>query len=513
MAPRGLPRGWVFWHPRPMSFRTQFWRLLRSRHFYLCLAPVFAILAIMGIYWHVNARGQAKLNATLERMRNMGIPLTEAELNATLPKNRHELLDDTMFSHLAEADASCQAIFATWGSDAVDPGGRHYRAIFARLGLPHPGDWSRCLSEGQNRPAGDLRLLYRSTPPHQDEKALADHLLTAVQPTRLKLQPVIDVVNSPDHPLLFQDTDAGTRARYMTFGAGRFLTFHGLLLAKSGDLDRAIREFQTVARLVSKSQQPPYRSTQSGCRLLACLNSTTPSLIGAVRDHPHHLERMEEALRPIDTLQPAIRAEEIRLGDWCGRISGQRTATTVAASRMNWRSDLLSWGEWKRKLGEWWWQIRPVGVTKADLAHDVDSLLPLLRRLPGASPYDIASFAEVEDFVFRTDPRTHVFYSGYDDHSIPAALGYDMDSLLQLRFARLSIAAELHRHRTGAYPGRIEELFSPPLASPFTGNPVRMIVAGNGRLRFEADCAGFLPDGTILFHGALPAILEYPPQR
>lgn len=471
------------------------WRILRSKrvHRLLVIAPFAAIVGVVVFYWGVNAWGQSKLDATCEQMREQGIPLTEAERGALLQENQNQLQNRTAFAGLTQSDTNV-------------------REVFSAPGLPHLGDWRTCFGGTTAYPAGDLRLLFRPPPTQESQRALADQLLTKIEPTIAKFEPVIEMINDPGHPVLFEDTEEWGPEHKMTFGVAHILIFHSFLLAKSGDLERGIGEFQTVAQLIEKWQRPPFTYTDSSYRLLAELNHTTPFLVHAVRDDPQHLQAMEDALTVLDTLDPAVRAEEFRLGKCCERFSHQVTATNLAASEMDWSvewADRL--GDWRKRLSDWWWQVQPAGFTKANLSRDVDSLLPVLGRTEIPSNAWL-NYAALSDFTPKTDPRTRTFYSGYSDNSIPAQIGFPLWSLLKLRFHRLAITAELYRHRIGSYPSSIEGLLPEPVVSPFTGDPVRMALLTDGRLQFEAVGASFFPDGTLHFDPTTPITFEYPPK-
>ena len=88
------------------------WRLLRSKRFdrFLILIPFSTILGIVIFHWGVNAWGQAKLDATRERMRGLGIPLTEAEREAFLPNEWNDYQGRTAFVGITENETNDRRI-------------------------------------------------------------------------------------------------------------------------------------------------------------------------------------------------------------------------------------------------------------------------------------------------------------------------------------------------------------------------------------------------------------------
>jgi hypothetical protein len=179
-------------------------------------------------------------------------------------------------------------------------------------------------------------------------------------------------------------------------------------------------------------------------------------------------------------------------------------------AELPWSGD---WEEWRAILDRLRWESQPAGFQKARLSDDINSLMPLLRGLPGRSNPHTSTFSDLAAYRFRIDPRNSAFViNWYDGCTFIDRLGGRMSTLLHLRFHRLAIAAELHRHETGSYPDRIEHLTIKPLISPFDGEPIQVKMLPDGRMRFEAVGASLLPDGTLHFDPTTPITFEYPPK-
>ncbi len=470
------------------------WRLIRSKrvHRFLAIAPFVAVVGVVVFYWGVNRWGQGKIDATLEQLRGMNIPM-----QPDLPSPEDGLVE-------VQKRSFREAL------RIIHPG-----KVFIAMGFRRPA-YSEYVNGTSPNPFADLRGAMIRPEPGLTQKLLAENLVSKLQTQRRKVDELMadwgllnpSVSTSDNHP---------NYAAQIAGWSGNFLIFHSSLLAESGDSDGAVRDFILAIHLVDVWQDPtPYWWWVDDTVLQRAVEGL-PLLIANLRSNPRQLGKLDSALASVDSVLPYLQAEECRLHRLCHTYAEDEHITnqpiSVGLSDLTWGD---GWGKRRATLADWWWEAKPIGYRQANLAEDVESLVPILRGLPEAADPHFFTFADLKSYKFHIDPRTHAFSSPWSDNwddwtYIQDGLGLSMLRILHLRFHRLSIAAELHRHKTGTYPESIEALTIDPLISPFDGEPIQLRRLPDERLQFKAVGATLLPDGTLHFDPETPITFDYPP--
>ncbi|MCH7224757.1 hypothetical protein [Haloferula sp. A504] len=466
--------------------------MIRSKrvHRFLAIAPFVAVVGVVVFYWGVNRWGQAKIDATCERLQKSGIPLALKQPTA------QPTISDTALRFYKDARAT------------VFP-----RTVFETGGLTHPTAWNDFITGTSSHPPGDLRIMIASPGYDQTEEMLAEQILDSLRTTREAADSIIEAIRLPEATV-----GRGVREQRLVLETahytGWFSLIHSILLMKAGDLDGAVRDFQLTIQIGLTWQSPYLPNRSVGEWLVHEANRVTPFLIEAARERPKHLQKLDQSLASVDSILPTLRAEQMRLHHLCKTCS---ELDGITNDTLRYSFEDLPWAgnssDWRQLVREYWWQTQPIGYRKANLAKDIDSLIPIIQGLPEVATPNTTTFADLDSYEFHSDPRTNSFAASAGAWQwIPDSVGHKMVTLLNLRFHRLSIAAELHRHRTGSYPETIHQLMPKPLISPFDGEPIRLAPLPDGRLRFEAAGATLLPDGTLHFDPTTPITFDYPPK-
>lgn len=453
-----------------MRLPKPIWKILRSKrlHRALMVAPFALILGLTCWYWQVNRWGDAKLEKTRARLEGLGIQTTEGAIQTCPSLLKHpEVL-------------------------RLSPTGCDPFEILKLAGVPNP-DWLDFLSGNHAHPRGDLRILDPKAAGGNEDEALARRLLDELDTTDRTIQPVVDAMADPTIILDSGEDKLPQISQWSVIrGVCNYLALRSTIRAKAGRLDAAIDDFSTVADFARKWQDQSENSLHS-VMLYSALRSLTeaaPILVEAVCEQPEHLQTIDRQLASIDRIEPILHGIEADMGYWFLHFfNDHRSATTLSASDMSWTFDWGdSWDDWKLTLGDWWWQLRPVGHFKAELSDTIEHYLDHLTRTPSGALRREIKMADVKSCRDQLD-RAHPLnrHTGFAIHT--NIIGGCTPIHLQLHATRWVIACERYRIQHGSYPRHLDELtpdiLSRPLESPVRDEPMTMTRSPNGRLTFE----------------------------
>lgn len=467
------------------------WRLIRSKRFhrFLLIAPFVAIVGVAVFYWGVNQWGQAKLDATREKMRELGIPTSLDELKEASPDGTRSLAEHPLLSAWLDSESGPPTLPVS-----QTLAGRKPDIYLYGSGAP---DF-----------VGDLRALFAAADDDATDGTVAALLLSEFQSDFIQLDRAFDAVEDPSYHLPFLLNRKEETALEILTRLAHTQTLRACLHAEAGNMEAMLHHLGVLFRLIERWQAYPtiFHYHVERDKFIDARLQVLPIILECAREHPAALGEIDKMLSSADHAQPLLRSLETDLGIlFLDRASDLETATTLSWEQMDWRFEWRQdWSEWKKNLREWWWQVRPAGFTRTDIARFIDLHLEQVTRSPEGS---LKNRLEWGDPRFREGFSNDISHSQFlFVYSLSGSLDAYFPTFLNLRFARLAIACERHHRETGSFPESAASL-SPtwlpePLVSPFTGEPIRLSVTPDGRLRFEGDGRD----------SAKPFRYEYPPE-
>lgn len=451
------------------------WRLLRSKRFhrFLIIAPFALLLGAAALYWGINEWGSSELEASRARLEVLGVSTTTRQADNPATSAQSSILELPELVSLGSYDSNPDV-------------------LLAKAGATHADCWDFFTGDGPLLP-GEMRIFFPKAPPDTTDVTLAKQLLGQLATAGLKLQAPIEAMNDPSFrvgssldPPPFDEFQTLSNTAY-------YLAIRSVLHAKAGDISTAIDDFTVLTNFALRWQDEPGDSLHM-IRLYGLLSSighAAPILVEAAAiESPAALDELDEALASIDRLDPLLRSTEFDLSLWFHEFfNDHHSATTLPASEMHWGFDWDDdWKQWCQTLDDWWWQVRPVGLFKAEMSKAIDYHLTHFSRTPSGALRDRPTLEDALSYErFLESMGSFGSDTGFFMH--PNVLKGAIPEHIKFHFTRLAIACERYRAVNGEFPksldGLVPNVLLEPIHSPVLEGPVTMGRTPEGRLYFE----------------------------
>ncbi|MBK1827337.1 hypothetical protein [Haloferula rosea] len=460
-----------------MRLPKPIWRILRSKRFHraLIVSPFILILGLTCWYWQVNRWGNAKLEHSRARLEEFGIPTTNRAVDAYYSTSGACLL--THPDVLALTPTECDPFH-----------------VLSKAGFTDP-DWWGFFSGDATHPPGDLRFLDPAATDGELSPERAGEILARFTSTDQSIQGIVEAMAEPSLVIDSTTPDHMPHSQWAVVrNLNNYLLLRSVLRAKAGNLDAALADFKAVVDFTGRWQDQSHSAMDSVMLygVIPYLADTALILVGHSQNQRHILDTVDEGMHSIDRVDNLLRGVEFEMGFWFYHLfNGHQSATTLPASDMDWDFNWDdSWKRWQSTLDDWWWQIRPVGYLKAQMAEAIDLHLDPLTRTPSGTLRTHITQADVLDFeaqLQRTGSLSR--HTGIQIHAniIEAAI----QNHVQIHFIRLAIACERYREAHGRFPETLDQLvpgiLPRPLESPVMDHPMEMTPSPDGDLIFTAE--------------------------
>jgi hypothetical protein len=452
------------------------WRLVHSRKFWGMLIGT-PVLGLVLFYAIANAWGARKLEQTRKELSAKGYALTWKEVmkSGVAPEDdllRHEVMAEKPYDLEAELMAK--------GYDST------------RL-----GKWIPIPSVGIRFSAATVCGLPAS------EEANAIHRLTAdlvsMEPTASEIKAAVRASKGIGWTVSGRPPCPKDPSLPAVSWMNRFLLRRAVLRAASGETGEAMDDLRVNAEYLKllRSEPRTMLSTVIGLGVTAIVANAAWHIAQAHSMNPAEIHEISQMLNALDIGQHCVdchRIEIVSTNDLISPMFGTFTALAWDETDLvfSWM-DVRKWGP---EINSCWWQLRPVGFFKSELA---DALLRIDRNLlqfPNGDPRQSWTHNDANTFVAIKNAIPEFtgllgFNHGFFDSSyyaLPELIRKNLKVRTWLRLCRTGIAAELYRREHGCLPASIDDLVPAYLPAvpldAFSETPIRMETTPDGIITF-----------------------------
>jgi hypothetical protein len=484
-----------------MKLPPRLWKLLHSRSFkrLLIASPFLALISLLLFYAIVNTWGTHKLNQTRANLQQRGYPLTFEELIQPPPTSGIDL------------------------KDAFDTSSITYQEV--NILIDSLSDWEKSHGDPETgEPPNIARITHIIAPPSDNPASTAQlYLNSLTQPPSLtadlgnalqKATHVTDTIhNYVSGTLLGSTTDITKYVRLLPF-------FHeqARLHATAGDADAALSSLETALRFIDlKATGTP--TIIADLHIIKIQADHTLAIwdlacMPAIKEE--HLSLFASQLETFSTSPLFIDAFAAEMVQFSGFQYHFGEITASSPEQYTWSFDWRNPNNWLSSLGANFWQIKPAGFVRSEIADALELIDKEFIHHPDGSPRKNWHHEETKTLQQKADAATPIKTTVGLDYSIDDMFLTQYANLIppllthqtEIRLAIIAIAIERHRRATGNLPQSLTDLTPTFLQSIpenlLSDQPFHIRPAPSSPRQMLIIAPGPTPDTDLIWHSPHP---------
>jgi hypothetical protein len=484
-----------------MKLPPRLWKLLHSRSFkrLLIASPFLALISLLLFYAIVNTWGTHKLNQTRANLQQRGYALTFEELIHPPPTSGIDL------------------------KDAFDTSSITYQEV--NILIDSLSDWEKSHGDPETgEPPNIARITHISAPPSDNPASTAHlYLNSLTQPPSLT-DDLADALQKATHvtdkiteymsgTLLGSTTDITKYVRLLPF-------FHeqARLHATAGDADAAIRSLETPLRFIDlkATRAPTIFSDLQIIKIQASHTLAIWDLASLPATKDEHLTLFASQLESFSNtplFNDAFAATMVQASEFQYHFGD---FTVISPEHYKWTFDWRNPNNWLSSLGANFWQIKPAGFVRSEIADTLQLIDKEFLHHPDGSPRKNWHHEETKTLQQKADAATPIKTTVGLDYSIDDMFLTQYANLIppllthqtEIRLATIAIAIERHRRATGILPQSHTDLTPTYLQSIpenlLSDHPFHIRPAPSSPHQMQIIAPGPTPDTDLIWHSPHP---------
>jgi hypothetical protein len=276
-----------------------------------------------------------------------------------------------------------------------------------------------------------------------------------------------------------------------------------VLRAAAGDDVGAMDDLEVAHEYLTLLHKEPRTllSTVIGMGISATFTNSAWQIARMPSTSREQLQEINQWLDSLDTARTTVdcyQRELVFMNELIGSLFGNITA--LPPDQMNLNFSWMDAREWWKEGKNCWWQVRPVGLFKAELAEALMRINHEILHLPDGNKRQAWTMRDADriEAYASSLPSGGTHPLGFDHRFfddflkvIPPAIRKDHKVRTALRLCRAGIAAELYRRDHGRLPSAMSDLVPAYLAEvpvdALSETPIRMDTVFDEKITFIAN--------------------------